>query len=296
VKNATLNNASISGHDSLESKQIRIERWIKFFGVFCFLFVIAGLLFGAHGVRWFELNSAEGLESLGNFSGGAVAAFWSLAGVILIFIAFLGQKLELLYQKEELRLNRQELKDTREVLNEQKKEFELQNQTLLNQNFQNLFFQLLRNHADIIHHIDLGTGNTKISGRDCFKEMYGNFKNSFNRLTQEYNSELEKIEKAYSLCFDKYRIDLSHYFRNLYNVVKLIDRSDISNEDKRMYMNTLKAQLSTYELALLFYNCLSSYGSKRFKPLVEKYNPVNNLPVSELADKEHVRLYVGVEL
>ncbi len=280
----------------LESVQEKIEKRISRFDKLWKFFILLGVIAVLIGLYFFDMRSDKGLESLGNYSAGTVVAFWSLAGVVLIYLAFLGQKQELLLQKEELRLNRIELEETRKVLNEQKKEFELQNKTLLNQNFQNLFFQLLRNYTDIVHHIDLGTGNTKISGRDCFKEMYRNFIASFKRLAQEQFSELEKIERAYSNCFKVYRIDLSHYFRNLYNFVKLIDRSDVSDEDKRMFVNTLKAQLSTYELALLFYNCLSSFGSKRFKPLVEKYNLVKNLPVSELADKGHVELYEGIEL
>ena len=98
------------------------------------------------------------------------------------------------------------------------------------------------------------------------------------------------------MIYNKYRIDLSHYFRNLYNFAKVIDESEISEKDKNMFMNILKAQLSTYELALLFYNCLSPYGSKKFKPLVEKYQMVKNLPERVLADSKHVELYDGIKL
>lgn len=63
---------------------------------------------------------------------------------------------------------------------------------------------------------------------------------------------------------------MGHYFRNLYHIVKFVDKANISN--KREYTNILRAQLSTGELLLLYFNCLSRYGNEKFKPLVEKYS------------------------
>ena len=282
--------------DVIESKQLQLEKWIRSLGIFCGILVVFGFAAAIVGSFWFDFHSDRGLESFGNFAAGTVAAFWSLAGLVLIFIAFLGQKQELLLQKDELRSNREELKETREVMNQQKKEFELQNKTLSNQNFQNLFFQMLRNHSDIVHHIDLGQGTARVSGRDCFGQIFNDFRNEYGKLANESADEKSRIERAYNISYSKYRIDLSHYFRNLYNFAKVIDESEISEKDKNMFMNILKAQLSTYELALLFYNCLSSYGSKKFKPLVEKYQMVKNLPEIVLADSKHLELYDGINL
>jgi hypothetical protein len=39
----------------------------------------------------------------GDFVGGVVASIWSLAGLMFIYVAFLGQKLQLLLQQLELR-------------------------------------------------------------------------------------------------------------------------------------------------------------------------------------------------
>src|SRR5215213_5051365 len=42
-------------------------------------------------------------------------------------------------------------------------------------------------------------------------------------------------------------------------------------KDKHLYTNLVRAQLSSYEIALTFYNCLSEMGREKFKPLVERY-------------------------
>lgn len=66
---------------------------------------------------------------------------------------------------------------------------------------------------------------------------------------------------------------LGHYFRNLYYTLQLADASDKNDS----YANILRAQLSRYELNLLFYNALSKYGSTKFNTLLVKYNILNGL-------------------
>jgi len=42
---------------------------------------------------------------------------------------------------------------------------------------------------------------------------------------------------------------------------------------------------------LLFYNGISDYGNKRFKPLLEKYKMFDQLDTELLLDEEHENLY-----
>ncbi len=46
-----------------------------------------------------------------------------------------------------------------------------------------------------------------------------------------------------------------------------------------------------YELGLIFYNCLAEPGREKFKPLVEKYSLLKNMPKTILQHKEHTQLY-----
>ena len=99
-------------------------------------------------------------------------------------------------------------------------------------------------------------------------------------------------------------LQVGHYFRNLYNFVKFVDQeSDFpkDHKDKKFYTNLIRAQLSSDELGLLFYNCLSNRGAK-FKVLVEKYALLEDMDFKKLVqelgedyivtpDEEHKSLY-----
>ena len=85
---------------------------------------------------------------------------------------------------------------------------------------------------------------------------------------------------------------VGHYFRHLYNTVKFVDRHVFLEEfeERKSYTSLIRAQLSSHELVILFYNCLSHRGAK-FKPLVEKYSLLENMDVGLLLNKEHMNLY-----
>ncbi len=93
---------------------------------------------------------------------------------------------------------------------------------------------------------------------------------------------------AYKRFYETRQQDVGHYFRSLYNLVKFVDMS--STPDKRLYTNLVRAQLSTYELALLCYNCLSSFGAEKFKPFVEDYALLKGLSVDALIEADHKNL------
>jgi len=76
----------------------------------------------------------------------------------------------------------------------------------------------------------------------------------------------------YHINFKKYygghQFRLGHYFRHLYQTVKFVDRhKGLSEKQKYSYVKILRAQLSTYEQALLFLNSVSCLG------LIWEFNP-----------------------
>ena len=93
----------------------------------------------------------------------------------------------------------------------------------------------------------------------------------------------------YSAFYTQHQGALGHYFRNLYHIFKFVKESPI--EDKRRYTSLARAELSQYELALLFYNGISPYGEK-FKPLIEEFGLLENLNTGLLMNEaEDVKLY-----
>jgi len=104
------------------------------------------------------------------------------------------------------------------------------------------------------------------------------------------DTQVTYVKEAYKKFFEKYESNLGHYFRTLYNIVKFVDDQCPMEERKKYYTNLLRAQLSTYEHLLLFYNSLSVDGIK-FKDFIEKYHMLDNISKTNLLDSEHEKLY-----
>lgn len=222
-------------------------------------------------------------------------------------LAFAGLIVTLLYQKEELKLQREELKETRNELNAQKLEFQEQNKTMKRQRFENTFFNMLSLQQEIVANLtfdevhkiyDFSTHaqdvqRTSYNGRTLFREMYLNLKVSVDK-KHFYQGVKGAIHannyEVYSYISATTRFD--HYFRHLYRIFKYIDSSNlISNDERYEYASIVRSQLSDYELVMLFYNCLSTNGKDKFKPIIERYSILNNLRIELLAKSEHKEAY-----
>src|SRR5690606_36778948 len=81
------------------------------------------------------------LEETGSYIGGFSAPFASLSGILFVYVAFLGQRLQIIYQQQDLRTNQKELQETRQELKGQKEQLELQNRHFENQAFESTFFK-----------------------------------------------------------------------------------------------------------------------------------------------------------
>ncbi len=232
--------------------------------------------------------------NLGEYIGGIVGSFWSLAGVILFYEA-------LRVQRSELQLQREELQQQRVEIMEQTEQYIIQNQTLLARKLEGTFFQLISLHNEIIASMALHSSrhpdipllekSAEISGRYSFKHFYQYFKLRYAENidmtgieASDKQAVLDLISETYRKFFAKFQEDLGHYFRNLFNLIVFIDTSKLPN--KKFYFNLTRSQLSNYELLLLFYHSLSPYG-KRLKPLLEKYSFFIQFPEMELIDRRH---------
>jgi hypothetical protein len=132
-------------------------------------------------------------------------------------------------------------------------------------------------------------------GRDCFpifhKRLYYKIfeQHSVDYRTEPNTADILDTKNGYNLFFEANQNYLGHYFRNLYHIVKYIDKSEIDN--KKVYTNFVRAQLSSHELALIFYNCLSQHGSEKFKPLIEKYALLKNINKELIFNQIHLSEY-----
>jgi hypothetical protein len=218
------------------------------------------------------------IEKSGVFgdSFGALTALFS-------GLAFAGMMITVLLQRDELALQRQELQLTRGEMQNQRAQMVQQNKTLAKQTFENTFFELLKMQNEITSSIDLSTESDTWKGRDCFRKMYLNFCSKYKarKISNSGLSSVECVNSAYDAFYDEHQASIGHYYRGLYNLVRFVE--DTEDIDKRLFMNLVRAQLSTYELLLLFYNCLSSHGLP-LKRLAMQYDLLKALEAKLLPD------------
>jgi hypothetical protein len=233
---------------------------------------------------WYIEKDDPDRGTFGDMFGAVNALFSSLAFATLIYTIWL--------QRHELSLQRKELALTRKELRGQREQMETQNATLLVQRFEDTFFQLLRVHNEIIGAMDLiGRRDNVTRSRDCFKVFFERFKKDFEDRPFEGNTrhDLAAAQEAYVGFYEAHQHELGHYFRHLYHIVKFVKTSHI--DEKQRYVSLVRAQLSSYELALLFYNCLSEHGRDKFKPLVDEFALFKNLPPRLLLRESHPSAY-----
>jgi hypothetical protein len=100
----------------LEAQTAKNQSLIKKLeGVAIALFVLGFLVFVFGLVKLSELK----LNELGDFYAGTVGVLWTLASITLIYVSFLGQKIQLLTQSNELKLQSHEIKQNKQNFDKQ---------------------------------------------------------------------------------------------------------------------------------------------------------------------------------
>lgn len=221
----------------------------------------------------------EAWGQFGDYVGGVL-------NPVLSFLALIALLLTIVLQSRGLRASQKELKNSTTELRNSASALRAQNESLRKQTYETAFFQLLRFHNDIVNGIDIRGHSADASattlGRDCFKVFFQRFQRAAEKRPADFVA-------AYNLFFAQHQADLGHYFRHLYHIVRFVHTSGV--DDPTRYTSLVRAQLSTYELLLLFYNCVSPQGEEKFKPLVEQYAFLKNVPTNGLLDASHVDLY-----
>ncbi len=74
--------------------------------------------------------------------------------------------------------------------------------------------------------------------------------------------------------------NLSTYFRNMYNAIKMVDESKfLAESEKKELIKIYRAQLSNPELYVLFFNVLSRFGKKwKENKYITTYQLLKNIP------------------
>lgn len=245
----------------------------KMYGSIFFVVIIIWLIFmiiifwSANNFK-FEVPPSTSLESLGVFGDS-----FNILTSLFTGLAFAGVIISVILQTKELEATRKEFSGQKVALENQQKE-------MVQQSFDNKFFQILRNFNDIRKSLIEGKTNTW-SGIN-----YDNFF-EYKRISLHYAVEYDR-----SGDFNNYikssiseNSKLQYYFINLYQILKYIDKYYSDNyENAKFYTNIVRAQLTKEEQMLLFYHvyAIQEDISNKYKSLVEKYIIFEHLTYMEL--------------
>lgn len=266
------------------------------FYIFEFAIVISALLLLIDiAFRNIDATSTFKLGEFGDFYGGVL-------NPILTFLMFIGLLITIVMQKNELTLTRDEYKRTSDALSDQAK-------TAQKQSFESTFFNLLQNHNNITNSLVfddriicsiINRNNESTTGRMVFYSILRWMSDDDDSDFLEYYTNFNQTENHI----------VGHYFRNLYQILKFIDSSNLDDEDKISYSRIIRAQLSADELALLYFNCICHKVDqghfldyvKRYSFLehlrLEKTEYISNYCVSSVTvytSKEHLLKYIDFD-
>ena len=279
----------------LTEKSSKILLWL---GIILFAIGIILFLWKENFSNDNVINS-EKIAQFGDFIGGIIGSVWSLAGVILFYVA-------LTEQREDIKINRETLNAQVDALHQQIKEFELQrselketrkvfkeqSETLKIQRFENTFFQLINLHHEIIDKLTLGNGMDTLEKREVFTKGLSFIKSNIHQNTHTFEimqqakysvtnktEAEEKLIASYKTFYTTETRQLfSHYYRNIYHIFKFIYTTKlIEKEKKQFYASLIRAQLSSDELELIYYNSIvPTLGFPNFLFLIKEYEIMQN--------------------
>lgn len=228
----------------------------------------------------------DDLGAWGDFFGGVL-------NPVLTFFTFMGLLITIVLQQTELKETRRELERSANAL-------ELQITSVTRQNFESTFFQMLTLHNTIVNSISVyereatysivepaPTKDTETKGRACFDTFLDNFARDYRQASGA--TERERLQHAYDEFWSYRQQDLAHYYRYLYNVLRFVHESE-GVENKLRYVKLLRAQLSDYELAMLFYTALNKHGINYWR-YIHEYQLLDNMPDSIFLDPSHKKLF-----
>ena len=231
--------------------------WIASISIVAVLFLWA--LLGWYG----SIQPKPG--DFGDMFGASNALFAGLAFAILIAT--------LHSQREELALQREELAETRRIF--------------MRQQFEDTFFQLVALHDKVTDNLELRPGAADYRrGRACFPELLQRLKAAYERSAVPEADDERRLITAYASFYREVEYMLGPYFRVMYNVMRYVDESRMP--DKKIYANLVRAQLSSHELALMFYSAAFYQQGVGMRKYLGRYNLLKHMPADKLFEPAHV--------
>lgn len=312
--------------------------WLMGIGGLCTVAFTILYLCKTGGLNGSEID-INTFDSFGSLIGGVVGILFSLAGVVLIIQTLNEQDEDFSKQKIEsrffelLNIHRENVKDMKLKDKEGKSaiiwmmrelfecfqiakmiELEMAN---LSEDFpiksdrKKLDYKSIYSEEEIINFAYLAFffGCVDHPKVDTFKEYVSEYDINFvTKFINHCSDNRDKIRKDKEFPFPMFaghQLRLGHYYRHLFQTVKYIDSQKskwFTYKEKYQYIKTLRAQLTTQEQVIFFFNSLSGAGkiwelnqNDDNKKLITKYNFIKNIPKRYAADIDLKKYYPNVK-
>lgn len=248
-------------------------------GVFVVFVVAIGFYihhFGSQSIS----KDPEKWGQFGDYLGGVINPAVGLATVLLVVLS-------ISIQRREIRASVDEMKTA--------------NLAAGRMSFEQSLFAWLTNYRDLVHSVSVD----EVTGRRALRSLYfrhlepahvvgdvmGIGDLSFADLTAmglseqdpsdpDFEPDLRKLIQGarcgYSNLYREHQSELDALPRTIFRLLRWIDESKLSPEERWHYIALVRAQLSWTELVLFFYNCYTSQG-RGFATLANKYALFDNL-------------------
>src|SRR5258706_9639542 len=207
---------------------------------------------------------------LGDYYGG-------IAGTILSFVTLVALAINLYQQAKQLELAHAEI--------------DRQQAALERQSFESMFFQLLNQFREVASGVRFGKdpGQGDAVGRAAFALIFDVLRNRYFQLPLPPNTRPDQVVVAESYR-DVYKLtepELGPYFRCLYHVFRFIEEGPLNEKQKAVYASIARAQLSKYEVLVLFYTGTWGEGRK-FRTLIGRFGILKHVASAELLVPQHM--------
>ncbi len=239
--------------------------------------------------------------TFGDFIGGTLNPTLAFLSLLAILQTIRIQSKELAKSSEALELSKEELAKSSIALIEQSNSLKIQN-------FETTFFNMINLHNEMVKNIsliklsrarmDINGGNYPVymihgipvavkedndfSGKKALSKLF-EILNVF--IKDNHKKDDSNIIALFNQFYLEHHELINNYFLNIYQILNFINTNNALKskckedqiKNQKTYSDIFRAQLSTYELALLLMYSLYKFNNKDLFPLLVKFEIMENL-------------------
>lgn len=244
----------------------KVESYIKFLtrlGM-SLLFVALAMPFIIRGLFKSKVKgytSVADLGTVGDFIGGTTVAFLTASSVILLLATIIMQRKEIKISQQSIEELVKQTAASVEQAEQARKETQITNETMKQQQIESTFFNMLSLHHQIVNSLSFGNDKKSYIGREAISRLKILYENSFgNREYYKQNPDVERVfrineqteviykrelfgkadsinqeelDEVYKAFHDRYGNLIGHYMRNNYRIVKFIVNNVATDEEEQ---------------------------------------------------------------